>query len=65
MAKFAQRLRVAVEESQGAGAGRRVLLKTDLTSGHFSASDRYALLKEYAFTYAWALDKLGVSMGSA
>ena len=37
---------------------RPVLLKTDLSSGHFSASDRYKFLKETAFEYAFILDHI-------
>jgi oligopeptidase B len=36
-----------------------LLLKTDLSSGHFSASDRYKHLRETAFEYAFILDQLG------
>lgn len=56
VAKFAQRLR----DAAGPVAGRDILLKTDMSSGHFAASDRYANLRQAAFTYAWALDKLGL-----
>jgi oligopeptidase B len=35
-----------------------VYLKTDLSSGHFSASDRYKYIKETAFEYAFILDEL-------
>jgi len=38
-----------------------VCLKTDLTAGHFSASDRYKYLKELSFDYAFLLDQLGLS----
>jgi oligopeptidase B len=31
-----------------------------MTSGHFSASDRYKYLKELAFDYAFLLDQLGL-----
>ena len=37
-----------------------VLLKTDMTSGHFSASDRYKYLKERAFEYAWLINQLKI-----
>jgi len=37
-----------------------LLLKTDLSSGHFSASDRYKYLRERAFEYAFMLDQLGI-----
>eukprot|EP00916_Digyalum_oweni_P004151 GHVL01007339.1.p1 GENE.GHVL01007339.1~~GHVL01007339.1.p1 ORF type:complete len:743 (-),score=154.53 GHVL01007339.1:1259-3214(-) len=35
-----------------------ILLKCDMSSGHFSASDRYQYLKEKAFNTAFVLDKL-------
>lgn len=35
-----------------------VLFKVDLTSGHFSASDRYKFLDERAFEYAYLLNEL-------
>ena len=38
-----------------------LLMKTDLTSGHFSASDRYKWLKERSFDHAFVLDQLGLS----
>eukprot|EP00462_Mataza_sp_D1_P020413 CAMPEP_0175147498 /NCGR_PEP_ID=MMETSP0087-20121206/16029_1 /TAXON_ID=136419 /ORGANISM="Unknown Unknown, Strain D1" /LENGTH=766 /DNA_ID=CAMNT_0016432701 /DNA_START=52 /DNA_END=2352 /DNA_ORIENTATION=- len=38
-----------------------VLLKMELDSGHFSASDRYHYLREKAFDTAFILDKLGLS----
>jgi oligopeptidase B len=37
-----------------------VCLKKDMTSGHFSASDRYKHLEAKAFEYAFLLDQLGV-----
>lgn len=36
-----------------------LLLKTDLSSGHFSASDRYKYIRETAFEYAFILDQIG------
>ena len=36
------------------------LLKMDLDSGHFSASDRYKYLEQLAFEYAFVLDQLGL-----
>jgi len=33
-------------------------LKTDMSSGHFSASDRYKFLREMAFEYAFILDQI-------
>ncbi len=35
-----------------------LLLKTDMSSGHFSASDRYKYVRETAFEYAFILDQL-------
>eukprot|EP00658_Telonema_sp_P-2_P046316 TRINITY_DN3444_c0_g1_i2.p1 TRINITY_DN3444_c0_g1~~TRINITY_DN3444_c0_g1_i2.p1 ORF type:complete len:333 (+),score=77.72 TRINITY_DN3444_c0_g1_i2:90-1088(+) len=35
------------------------LFKCDLSSGHFSASDRYKNLRERAFEYSFLLDQLG------
>lgn len=37
-----------------------LLLKIDLSAGHFSASDRYKYLEERAFAYAFLLEQLGV-----
>jgi len=37
---------------------RRLLLKTNMGSGHFGASGRYEYLKETAFNYAFLLDAL-------
>jgi oligopeptidase B len=53
--KFAQRLR----QHAGPGSGA-VLCKTDMSSGHFSASDRYRYIREQAFEAAYFLDKLGM-----
>ena len=38
-----------------------LLLKVDMDSGHFSASDRYKYLKEAGFQYAFVLDQLGLN----
>lgn len=35
-----------------------LLLKTDMTSGHFSASDRYKLLRETALEYAFIVNQI-------
>ena len=40
---------------------RRILLHTDMASGHFSASDRYKHLEAKAFEYAFLLDQLGIN----
>ena len=41
----------------------QVIVKMDLESGHFSASDRYKYLREKAWEQAYVLDKVG--LGSA
>lgn len=56
-AKYAARLRDAANE---AGCASRVLLKTDLAAGHFSATDRYHYFKERAFEHGFILDSLGL-----
>ena len=38
-----------------------LLLKTDMSSGHFSASDRYKHIKEMAFEYAFILEQIGAT----
>ena len=53
-AKWCARLRSRKTDSNP------LLLKTDLGSGHFSASDRYKYLRLLAFDYAFALDQLGL-----
>lgn len=39
----------------------RLLLKTNMGAGHFSASGRYAYLEDLAFQYAFLLDTLGIT----
>ena len=56
-AKWVAKLR-AHKEASGDDA-HRVLLKTDLSSGHFSASDRYKYLREKAIEHAFVLRELG------
>jgi oligopeptidase B len=36
-----------------------LLFKTDLSSGHFSASDRYKYIKQTSFEYAFILEQIG------
>ena len=55
-AKWAQHLRE--KRTNRPGDGHDVLVKMDLSAGHFSASDRYKYLSELAFDYAWLLDTL-------
>ena len=52
-AKWVARLR---ERNTG---DKPILLKTELDAGHFSASDRYKLLRERAFEYSFLLWRLG------
>lgn len=37
-----------------------LLLKTDMGSGHFSASDRYKYIRETAFEYSFILDQIAL-----
>jgi len=52
------------ETGAGAGAGAKLMrnlpvyLKTDMESGHFSASDRYKNMREMAFEYSFILDQI-------
>jgi oligopeptidase B len=57
-AKFIAKLRHLAVPAEGRAAHPPVLLKTDLDSGHFSASDRYKYKKEKAFVYAYILDQI-------
>eukprot|EP00977_Amphora_coffeiformis_P018969 scaffold6826_cov170-Amphora_coffeaeformis.AAC.2 len=52
------KLAAALRHNQDPDASGPVFLKIDMTSGHFSASDRYKYLKEIAFHYAFLLDQL-------
>lgn len=38
-----------------------LLLKLDMSAGHFSASDRYKYLRERSFELAFVLDQLGAT----
>jgi oligopeptidase B len=42
-------------------SSRRLFLRTDMTAGHFSASDRYKLLRTRAFEYSFVLEEMGLS----
>ena len=35
-----------------------IYLKTDMSTGHFSASDRYKYVRETAFEYSYLLDQI-------
>eukprot|EP00611_Tribonema_gayanum_P013667 TRINITY_DN2470_c0_g3_i2.p3 TRINITY_DN2470_c0_g3~~TRINITY_DN2470_c0_g3_i2.p3 ORF type:complete len:356 (-),score=125.94 TRINITY_DN2470_c0_g3_i2:450-1517(-) len=54
-AKFVAKLRELKTDSNP------VLLKIDMSAGHFSASDRYKYLQERAFEFAFVLDQLGAT----
>jgi oligopeptidase B len=54
-AKWASKLRSLKTDDN------EVIVKMDLDSGHFSASDRYKYLREKAFDQAFVLDKLGLA----
>jgi len=58
-AKWASKLRV-----HNSNPSTKTLLKVDLDSGHFSASDRYRHKKQKAFEQAFVLDKLGFMSAS-
>lgn len=49
---------VAKMREFGGGTINPIYLKTDLSSGHFSASDRYKYIKETAFEYSFLLEQL-------
>ena len=53
-AKYVQRMR----ERSTSGPDKTIILKTDLTSGHFSASDRYQYLHEKSIEYAYLIHQL-------
>jgi oligopeptidase B len=55
-AKYAARMRDSCTNEEA-----RILLKTDLSAGHFSATDRYRKFKEVAFEYAFVLDCISSS----
>lgn len=54
-AKFIAKLREHSVPEEGAKEPREALLKTDMSSGHFSSSDRYKYREDKAFQYAWLL----------
>jgi oligopeptidase B len=54
-AKWASKLRTLKTNSND------VLIKMDLDSGHFSASDRYKYLREKAWEQAYVLEKVGLA----
>lgn len=56
-AKWTARLRVA---KAAANDKSSLFLKTEMSSGHFSASDRYKYLKERAFEYTFLLNELNL-----
>ncbi|HLN77738.1 MAG TPA: S9 family peptidase [Nocardioidaceae bacterium] len=54
-AKWIARLRATAAEPQD------FLLKTEMSAGHGGVSGRYNAWRDRAFSYAWVLDKLGLS----
>ena len=54
--KMAAEIRHKAKEN----ANKPILLKIDMSAGHFSASDRYKYLKELSFDYAFLIDQLGL-----
>jgi oligopeptidase B len=54
-AKWVAKLRAA-----GTG-GRPILLKTEMSAGHFARSGRYEMWEDEAFLLAFVLDQLGVA----
>ena len=60
-AKWIATMRHCLEEAGVAeDAAPLLMLKTDLSSGHFSASDRYKWMKEKSFEYAFLLEQMGL-----
>jgi len=53
-AKWVSKLRFSKENSDETP----LLLKTDMSAGHFSASDRYKYIKESAFEYSFIIDQI-------
>jgi oligopeptidase B len=56
-AKWVAKLRAMKTDSNA------LLFKTDMSSGHFSASDRYKYIKETAVEYSFILDQLKATKG--
>jgi oligopeptidase B len=54
-AKWVARLRATITNPED------VLLKTEMSAGHGGVSGRYNAWKDRAFSYAWALDRAGLS----
>jgi oligopeptidase B len=54
-AKWVAKLRATAAEPQD------FLLKTEMSAGHGGVSGRYNAWKDRAFSYAWVLDKLGLT----
>ena len=54
-AKWVARLRATAQN------GDDVLLKTEMAAGHGGVSGRYNAWKDRAFSYAWALDRVGLA----
>jgi oligopeptidase B len=48
-------------QSTANAPARPICLKTEMSAGHFSASDRYKYLRELAYDYAFLLDQVGLA----
>ena len=58
-AKFLARIRARYNnEERDSSTKDHFLLKLDMTSGHFSASDRYNYLKETSYCYSYMIDQI-------
>ena len=56
-AKFVARMRECYRDN-GSNKSNLLLLKTDMSTGHFSASDRYKHLKETSGEFAFILSSI-------
>jgi protease II len=55
------KLAATLRHEQDASISGPVFLRIDMSSGHFSSSDRYKYLKEIAFRHSFLFDQLGVA----
>ncbi|MDP3890148.1 S9 family peptidase [Nocardioides sp.] len=54
-AKWVARLRATTPDHEG------ILLKTEMSAGHGGVSGRYQSWRDRAFSYAWALERMGLA----
>jgi oligopeptidase B len=54
-AKWVARLRATTPDNEG------ILLKTEMSAGHGGVSGRYQSWRDRAFSYAWALERMGLA----